>query len=269
MADPSRQGASNMNSGVRMPHSAQRGLTPPSPPAKPSSYRRLWDGLVRGTTRTVQILMLAASLAVRWRVFIYAVVLGMAVAFAGARIVAWLQASVPEATAATVASTNRPGRQTRSVPDLGSVSALVRQCAPSVSPNTMLAIMRTESSFNTLALHVNADLKLQRAPSTTAEAIGWSRWLIDRGYSVDMGLMQINSRNLARLQMSVADAFEPCRNIHGASLILVEQYRRASQAHAATKDALLSAISAYNTGNFRAGFRNGYVSKVLTNAGPP
>jgi type IV secretion system protein VirB1 len=174
--------------------------------------------------------------------------LGMAVSLPGARIAAWIQDAVPEAAAAASTFARSPGQDTRSVSDL------VRRCAPSVSPNTMLAIMRTESHFDTLAMHVNADLKLRRAPKTPAGAIGWSRWLIDRGYSVDMGLMQINSRNLARLQMSVADAFEPCQNIHGSSLILVEQYRRAAQVHATSKDALLAAISAYNTGTFVQGF---------------
>ena len=33
-----------------------------------------------------------------------------------------------------------------------------------------------------------------------------------------------------------------------------------------SKSALYMAISAYNTGNYRAGFSNGYVSRVVKNA---
>jgi type IV secretion system protein VirB1 len=129
--------------------------------------------------------------------------------------------------------------------------------------------MRTESSFNPMALHLNGNVQLQHAPQTTAQAIQWSQWLIRRGNSVDMGLMQINSRNLLRLNMSVADAFEPCRNVHAAAIILTEQYILATRVQEKSTDALLAAISAYNTGNFHDGLRNGYVSKVLKNAKAP
>ena len=69
--------------------------------------------------------------------------------------------------------------------------------------------------------------------------------------------------------MSVADAFEPCRNIHAAAVILTEQYKLAAHLEENSMQALLAAISAYNTGNFRDGLRNGYVSRVLQNAKNP
>jgi type IV secretion system protein VirB1 len=214
-----------------------------------------------------------------WRFFFYAAMTGLAVAFVGSRSAAWIRASMSEDKVEPAAkSANEvylPARPEDEVdlsvspsPDTGSLGNLVRQCAATVAPNTMLAIMHTESGLNPLAMHVNGDLLLQRAPQTSAQAIGWSEWLIRRGYSVDMGLMQINSRNLARLNMSVADAFVPCRNIHAAAIILTEQYNLAAQVHENTVDALLAAVSAYNTGNFHAGFRNGYVAKVLTNSKP-
>ena len=73
-------------------------------------------------------------------------------------------------------------------------AALLHQCAPHVSPGTMLAIIRTESGFNPLALHVNGDFRLTAAPRSATEAAAWANWLIARGYSVDLGLMQINTR---------------------------------------------------------------------------
>jgi type IV secretion system protein VirB1 len=205
----------------------------------------------------LRTLRASAAFLWRWRTFFFAALAGLTAAFLGTRIADWMQPSRSEEAVDLSARLSRERR---------SLGELVRQCAPRVAPNTLLAIMHTESRFNPLALHVNGDLQLRYAPRSTAEAIGWSVWLIGHGYSVDMGLMQINSRNLARLRMSVADAFEPCRNIHAAAVILTEQYDLAAQVDENSARALLAAISAYNTGNFHEGFRNGYVSKVLTSS---
>jgi len=144
--------------------------------------------------------------------------------------------------------------------------ALLQLCAPGVAPQTMEAIIRTESGFNTLALHVNGEYRLRGAPRTASEAAAWSAWLIRQGYSVDMGLMQINSRNLDALGMTAADAFDPCQNLRAGARILTANYFKAAQFSGTGTTALLEAISAYNTGNFRGGFRNGYVARVVSNS---
>ena len=144
--------------------------------------------------------------------------------------------------------------------------ALSQQCAPNVAPSTLQAIIRTESGFNPLALHVNGPVRLQRPPKSAAEAAAWSSWLIGRGYSVDMGLMQINSRNLTRLNLTSAEAFEPCQNVRAGAAILTAEYGQAAQTHGIGTQALLHAISAYNTGNFEGGFHNGYVLRVMMHA---
>ena len=147
---------------------------------------------------------------------------------------------------------------------------LIHQCAPYAAPETVKAVIQTESRGNPLALNVNGKMQLQYLPRTFDEAVGWANWLINRGYSVDLGLMQINSHNLTRFNMTPADAFDPCRNIQAGTELLTEQYTRAKQIHGEGNKALLHAISAYNTGNFQSGFHNGYVDKVVTNAlGPP
>jgi type IV secretion system protein VirB1 len=150
------------------------------------------------------------------------------------------------------------------------LTPLLQQCAPNVAVSTMHAIIRAESGFDPLALHVNGNVRLRRPPRTAAEAAAWSGWLIGQGYSVDMGLMQINSRNLARLNLTPAAVFDPCRNVRAGAAILTAQYGLAAQTHGAGPHALLRAISAYNTGSFDAGFRNGYVARVMRagNAGP-
>lgn len=146
------------------------------------------------------------------------------------------------------------------------VGMLIQQCAPDVAPDTIRAIIRTESGFDPLALNVNGTARLAGRPKTAEEAVQWSQWLIDRGHSVDMGLMQINSRNLKRLNLTVAEVFQPCQNIKAGAQILTADYQRAAKIHGEGSKALLLAISAYNTGSFERGFRNGYVEKVVKHA---
>src|SRR3546814_10271660 len=91
---------------------------------------------------------------------------------------------------------------------------LAQQCAPSVAPATILAIAHAESSFDTLAINVNnrpQHLKLRPATDPAAAARLARRW-IAAGSSVDLGLGQINSKNLGWLGLSVEDTFTPFRD---------------------------------------------------------
>ena len=56
--------------------------------------------------------------------------------------------------------------------------------------------------------------------------------------------MQINRGNFAWLGLTVDAAFDPCRSIAAGAAVLTQ-------------------ISRYNTGSPTAGFRNGYVARVL------
>lgn len=144
---------------------------------------------------------------------------------------------------------------------------LVQLCAPMVAPETMLAIIRAESGFNPWAIGVNGGARLVRQPVTREEAIVTARWLINNGYNIDMGAGQLNSKNLPRLQMSIEDAFDPCRNITAAGSILHGNYIAAKRHTNDEQAALRAALSAYNTGTFHRGFTNGYVQRVMTHAG--
>jgi type IV secretion system protein VirB1 len=119
------------------------------------------------------------------------------------------------------------------------------------------AIIATESRSDPLALNVNGNVQLRSRPATAAQAAAWAEWLITRGYSVDLGLMQVNSRNLATLNLTPAGAFDPCQNLRAGAAILTANYGQAARSVGPGSKALLQAISAYNTGNFHGGFRNG------------
>lgn len=132
----------------------------------------------------------------------------------------------------------------------------------------MAAIVRVESGGKPYAINVNGDRKLTRQPRNAEEATAWADWLVTRGYSVDMGLAQINSGNLKRLGLTPQQLFDPCTNLRAGAKILTENYLGASKQYGGGQDALRAALSAYNTGNYRAGLANGYVAKVTAAASP-
>ncbi|MAK81855.1 lytic transglycosylase domain-containing protein [Phenylobacterium sp.] len=149
--------------------------------------------------------------------------------------------------------------------ELAAVLTLAQRCAPTIAPETMLSVVQVESRFNPLAINVNG--AADPAPARTAsEAIRTAEALIRQGRSVDLGLAQINSKNLAWLGMTVADAFDPCRNLAGAARVLEAGYVSAARS-APQQQALRMAFSAYNTGDHGRGFTNGYVAKVEAAAG--
>jgi len=145
-------------------------------------------------------------------------------------------------------------------------NAIATECAPWVAPQTLAAIVRTESQFQPLAIGVNGGGRLVRQPASKEEAVVTAKWLIANKYNIDMGLGQVNSSNLKRIGLTVEDAFDPCRNLAAAATILTWNYQSASRRTNNQQAALHAAISAYNTGSFTRGFSNGYVQKVLNNS---
>lgn len=139
---------------------------------------------------------------------------------------------------------------------------LLTLCAPQVAPETVQHIIRVESSGNPLALNING-AKLPRKPADAADAAKIAHEFIGAGYSVDLGLMQVNSRNLAKLGYTVEDMFEPCKNIAAGAKVLTNFYAGAKERHGDGQTALRAALSAYNTGSFTAGFSNGYVARYF------
>lgn len=144
---------------------------------------------------------------------------------------------------------------------------LAAQCAPGVAPATLLAVARTESGLDPLAIGVNGARSRRPQPSTAAEAVAAARSLVASGRDIDLGLAQINIRNLARLGLSIEAAFDPCRNLAAAGKVLREGYARGRARHGPGQAALRVALSVYNTGHAERGFANGYVARVVAKAG--
>ena len=126
---------------------------------------------------------------------------------------------------------------------MGHVSALttIEQCAPQVAALTMAAIVQQESGGNPLAIHDNTTGQSFR-PVSMAEAVRMARMLIQAGHSVDLGLAQINSKNLSATKTDVDHVFDPCSNLHAAQTILLRAWSQSG-------GSLRGTLSAYNTGN--------------------
>ena len=149
------------------------------------------------------------------------------------------------------------------------IGAALLACALNVAPATLAAVIQVESAGNPLALHVNGLPGHQPDPTTLEDAIDLAERYIRQGYSVDIGLMQVNSRNLAALGYSVAQALDPCTNIEAGARILTADYAAAVQSRGEGQAALQAALSAYNTGDFDRGFGNGYVARYFARSGVP
>ena len=144
---------------------------------------------------------------------------------------------------------------------------LFATCAPAVAPETMHAIVRVESGASPFVIGINGGARLPRQPASKAEAMATAQDLISKGYNIDLGIAQINSRNLARYGMSVADAFDACKNVALGARILSENYAQALKTQRSQKAALDAALSAYNTGSQVNGVSNGYVGRIYSAAG--
>jgi type IV secretion system protein VirB1 len=146
------------------------------------------------------------------------------------------------------------------------VMGLAAQCAPNVAPATIAAIVQTESRGNELAIGVNGLGSKVAQPTNVAQAIKVARFYVAKGYSVDLGLGQINSRNMKALGLTWGTVFEPCTNIAAAGAVLSGNYRSVREGLHPQR-ALRIALSMYNTGSQSRGFSNGYVGRVIGNAG--
>lgn len=149
------------------------------------------------------------------------------------------------------------------------IPALLLACAANVAPITLEAVIRVESHGNLLALNVNGLAGPQPHPATAEAAARIAAAYVRQGYSVDIGLMQINSRNLAALGLTIEQVLEPCENVRAGGTILTANYAEAMQHDSEGQPALKAALSAYNTGNFWRGFENGYVARYYGPGGVP
>lgn len=146
------------------------------------------------------------------------------------------------------------------------LATLINQCVNPAHKVVMEAIIKVESSGNPLVLGLNKGYKLQTQPKNEEQAKAWAEYLEQHDYNFDVGLGQVNIKNIHKYGYKAKDMLDPCLNLKIASDILDKNYQVALATDNSAK-ALQKAISAYNTGNFNSGFSNGYVHKVNAKLG--
>ena len=68
---------------------------------------------------------------------------------------------------------------------------------PYAHRSVMTAIVKVESGGNPWAININkANQRLLAQPQTKAQAEAWVRWFVANGYTIDIGLAQINIKNI-------------------------------------------------------------------------
>lgn len=152
--------------------------------------------------------------------------------------------------------------------------ALSQQCAASVQPRTMQAIVRVESGFNPYAIGVVGG-HLERQPRNLAEAVATAQALERDGWNFSLGMAQVNRYNLPKYKLGYEAAFDPCLNVRAGAAILKGCFDRARARSTSDRAAWQMAYSCYYSGNFKTGFKAdfkgqpSYVNKVLASAAEP
>lgn len=146
--------------------------------------------------------------------------------------------------------------------------ALAAACAPQVHADTVRSLVAVESGFNPYAIGVVGG-RLDRQPRSHAEALATASALQAGNWNFSVGLAQINVGNFDRLGLSLAMAFEPCRNLAAMQAVLRECFERSATHDSTPQRALRQSLSCYYSGNFTTGFRHGYVRRVVLAAPRP
>src|SRR3546814_8694180 len=97
------------------------------------------------------------------------------------------------------------------------------QCTLVVSTATIAQILQTESKVFEWAINVTG-LGRKIVPTSREQAVALARHYNGKGHSVDLGLGQINSRNMKALGLTWDNVFDPCTNIAAAGAVRSEEH---------------------------------------------
>jgi type IV secretion system protein VirB1 len=142
-------------------------------------------------------------------------------------------------------------------------AAFLLSCAPNVSAETMAGLVEHESGWHQYAIGDNT-ARRSYFPTTYWDAVELARSLRSEGHNVDAGLAQINDSNWRGYGLDEYTVFDPCRNVRVGGTILGRAYASAVHSFSSPQDALVHALSAYNSGGFYASL--GYANAVIEDA---
>jgi len=124
-----------------------------------------------------------------------------------------------------------------------------------------------ESGFSPFAIRINSGTPLRDSPNNKGEAIELATTLIAQHQDIDLGLGGINADDLGRLELTVADAFDPCLNLKATARLLDRYYRVAIGKGARPGQAATMMLQAYyGRGDASVGEMVGYDKQVRDEA---
>ena len=136
----------------------------------------------------------------------------------------------------------------------------IYDCGSAVDRTTLAAVIQHESGWQSNIVGMGKNIK----PVYVAD-VKELRKLLDvaavEDRTIDVGLMQINSRWITSGKISIESVLDPCKNVQFGARLLVEAYERATSLGMQPADALTASLSAYNTGKFA--ITNAYPSLVI------
>jgi type IV secretion system protein VirB1 len=152
------------------------------------------------------------------------------------------------------------------------LATLMAACAPLVHPTTLRALIAVESGGNPYAVSINTPQTLRASgidvpafiqPHSAREALALTQSLLARGIGASVGLAQINVEHLVEERLGVKDLFDPCINLAVAQRVLLDcDSKQTPRIELRTSLRLRRTLSCYNSGDYRTGIRNHYVSIV-------
>lgn len=143
------------------------------------------------------------------------------------------------------------------------VDSLIAQCAPTVSPVLMEALIRTESSWSPYAIAMDKAQGTVRQPATLAEAIATAKELAAAGRKFSVGLAQVHVSNIALYRMTWEQAFDSCQNLAVGQKILWNFYHRASASGYSGVAAIWAALRGYNSGSVDRTVSDEYANRIF------
>ena len=153
------------------------------------------------------------------------------------------------------------------------LATLMMTCAPLVHPTTLRALIEVESAGNPYAVSINYPQALTLAgigppafsqPRSAREALTLSQRLLAQGYSVSVGLAQINVEHVAERHLRIEDLFNPCTNLKVAQQVLLEC--DSNQPRGAVPNPglrLRRTLVCYNAGHYASATGDRYAASIM------
>lgn len=152
------------------------------------------------------------------------------------------------------------------------LAGLYMECGTGVHPETLHAIVKTESTGNPYVIANVTDNESYYLTSEE-EAISKAKELESSGKKYSAGLMQIYSGNFSAYNLTSDNVFNFCKNISTGADILSKCFIKSKEENEETDmdSHLEKALSCYYSGNFKRGFikdeniNSSYIDRIKLN----